>query len=68
MMTDKQIIEVLKTTKQYCEAYKENDCVNCRFFNPRWIICCQIKNLINHLYLDPKDWDMEIIEEIINED
>ena len=67
MITDKQIIEVLKKTKQYCETHKENNCANCKFFNYRRIIWCQIKNLVGCLYTEPKEWDMKIIEEIINE-
>ena len=66
-MNDKQIIEVLKKTKKYCEAQKEKNCVNCRFFYPRRIIWCQIKSLAGCLHTDPKEWNMKIIEEIIND-
>ena len=63
MITDKQIIEILKNIKGYC--MHNTDCYNCKFVDKRDE--CQIFKLSEVLNFLPCDWDIKKIEEIINE-
>ena len=65
-MTDKQIIETLKNIHKYC---LKTECPNCVFnysIGEDYSLC-QIEKLVARLYGIPRNWNIEIIEEILSE-
>lgn len=64
MMTEKQFVEMLKKIQEYC---KTTCCWECRFTPSSSGLCCQIKKITKALNTIPMYWDIEKIEELINE-
>ena len=79
-MTDKQLIETLRNIKEHCSKQIEvigyypttkiHSCNECKFLrasaSKRGNIC-QLTKLIGNLAREPRYWDMDAIERIINE-
>lgn len=62
-MTDKDLINILKGIKRYCNR---THCDNCKFQTVT--DDCQIREIVAELNFSmPYDWDIEEIERIINE-
>lgn len=60
-MTEKQFIEMLKNIKEHCI---ERDCPECRFKISDY---CQLRLLGEEFYNTPTNWNIEKIEELLNE-
>lgn len=67
-MNDKQIIETLRGIKAHCATGDYFDlCQRCRFHLKNKIHYCQLMWLLGAMANEPKKWNMEKIERIINE-
>lgn len=64
IMTEKQFIEVLEKMQERCETTR---CWECIFKSSSSGLCCQIRKITKALNTIPKDWNIEKIEELINE-
>lgn len=66
-MTDRQILETFRNLKEYCAS--KRDCGGCRFFYIKNGCCgyCQLEEIGWVLSINPKYWNIEEIERIINE-
>lgn len=66
-MTNEQIIETLKNIHKYC--LNKTECSNCVFhYSISEDYClCQIDTLIARLYGTPRNWNIELIKEILSE-
>lgn len=63
-MTEKQFIKMLKNIKEYCiKTSCFNNDKKCVFRKD----ACQLQVLARRLYDLPANWDIEKIEELINE-
>jgi len=60
MITEKQFIEILKKMKEYC---KNTLCFECMFRTDD----CQVRAIAGALNTMPMNYDIEEIEELINE-
>ncbi len=59
----KQILQKLRQIKKYC-AEHDRQCTNCVY--KTWIDC-RIQMVADLLVLVPDEWDLEKVEEILNE-
>lgn len=65
MLSDEQLIELLRKIKEYCH---KNTCSECIFHSPKKLIGtsgCQIGSLAKYLEDIPNRWNMKEIERII---
>lgn len=69
-MNDKQLIETLRNIKEYCASADLFECKNCRFYSNKKIneANCKFNQLTKELSkTTPNYWNIEKLEELINE-